>query len=261
MRLIQSVLMVAAIAGPLCLRVEAQQGGAAAPGTSRAEIEAEIAAAQKIVASPGYSARIKQVKRQEIRLLQARLDEGDLQPGDQIILSVQGEPQLTDTFTVSRNRSITLPGITDVSVRGVLRAELEDHLTSELRKYIRNPVVHVQTTVRVSILGSVVKPGFYQVESGRMIGEAIMTAGGPAPGIDPAKTHVERSGTIIMDRDAFTAALTAGRTIDQMNLRAGDEIVVGGGRTLPANRSVVNTVLPIVSALATLTFMVTQIAQ
>ena len=229
--------------------------------TSRAQIEADIAAAQKIINSPGYSARVKQVKRRELRLLQSRLEEGDLQPGDQILLSVQGEKDLTGTFPVSGTRTITLPGLTDVGLRGVLRSELEDHLRQEIGKYLRNPIVHVQTTVRVSILGSVGKPGFYQVESGKMVGDAIMVAGGPTPGIDPAKTQVERAGTIILDREAFNAALTAGKTIDQMNLRAGDEIVVGGGRTLTQNRSVLNTVLPIVTGLATLTIMVAQIVQ
>lgn len=226
---------------------------------SRPQIESAIAEAQKIVNSPGYSARIKQVKRQEIALLKSRLDDGDLQPGDQIFLSVDGEQTLTNTFTVSGNRSLTLPGVSDVSLRGVLRSELEQYLTNELKKYLRNPVVHVRTTVRMSILGSVAKPGFYQVESEKMIGDAIMLAGGPSAGVDPAKTRVERSGAVILDRDAFTAALNEGKTLDQMNLRAGDEIVVGGGRTATTGRSALGTVVPVLSGLVTMTVMLVQI--
>lgn len=226
---------------------------------SRPQIESAIAQAQKIINSPGYSARIKQVKRQEVALLKSRLEEGDLQPGDQIYLSVDGEQTLTNTFNVSGNRTLTLPGVSDVSLRGVLRSELEPYLTSELKKYLRNPVVHVRTTVRVSILGSVGKPGFYQVESEKMIGDAIMQAGGPGSGVDPAKTRIERSGNIILDRDAFTEALNAGKTLDQMNLRAGDEIVVGGGRTATAGRSALGTVVPVLSSLATITVLLVQI--
>ena len=205
----------------------AQAGRNPVAGLTRSEIQAALDRAEKIISSPGYSGRIKQSKRKEIALLRARLENGDLQPGDQVILSVQGEKDLSGTFTVTAGRFITLPGVTDVSLRGVLRAELPDHLAAELRKYLKDPVVHVQTTVRVSILGSVGRPGFYQVSSEAMIGDAIMLAGGPTQTVDPAKTSVERWGAEIITRDAFSQALTEGKTLDQMNLLAGDEILVG----------------------------------
>ncbi len=191
-------------------------------------------------------------------MLRQRLEDGDLQAGDAIILAVEGEQQLTDSFKVSAARSITLPGIADISMRGVLRSEVEEYLTRELRKYLRNPVVHVQTTVRLSILGSVGKPGYYQVNSERMIGDAIMLAGGPAGGIDPAKTYADRGGVVILDREAFSEALDRGKTLDQMNFRAGDEIVVGGART-GASRNVLGAAVPILGGLSTLTFLLTQI--
>jgi len=185
------------------------------------------------------------------------LEDGDLQAGDQILLAVDGEKDLTNTFPVSAARSITLPGLGDVSLRGVLRSELEEYLTGELGKYLRNPVLHVQTTVRLTILGSVGKPGYYQIDSERTIGEALMLAGGPSTGIDPAKTYVERGGTVILDREAFTDALNQGSTLDQVNIRAGDQIVVGGA--VAPNRSTVGAAIPVLSGLATLTFMLVQI--
>jgi hypothetical protein len=258
-RLSSALLLVPLTAAAISGRVAAQSPGDASLRNTRAQLEAEIAAAERILESPGYSGRIKQIKRQEIGLLRSRLEDGDLQPGDQINLSVQGEDKLTGVFAVSAARTVTLPGIADISLRGVLRSELQDYLTNELRKYIRNPVVHVQTTVRLSILGSVGKPGFYQVESEKMIGDAIMAAGGPGAGVDPAKTRVERSGVIIMDRDAFTEALNAGRTLDQMSLRAGDEIVVGGGRTATAGRSGLGGALPVLTGITALGVLVVQI--
>lgn len=255
---ILAVLLNASLMGSLATASAAAQQSDNLRNT-RPQIETAIAEAQKIISSPGYSARIKQVKRQEIALLKSRLEDGDLQPGDQIYLSVDGEEKLTNTFTVSGDRSLALPGVPDVSLRGVLRSELEAYLTRELTKYIRNPVVHVRTTVRVSILGSVGKPGFYQVESEKMIGDAIMLAGGPGAGVDPAKTRVERAGTVILDREAFTDALNQGKTLDQMNLRAGDEIVVGGGRTATAGRNALGTVVPVLTGMATMTVMLVQI--
>lgn len=228
--------------------------------TTRAQIEQAIGEAEKIANSPGYSGRIKQAKRMEITLLRGRLTEGDLQPGDLIILSVQGEKDLSDTFVVGARRFITLPGIADVSLYGVLRSEVEDHLSAELRKYLKDPIVHLRTTIRLSVLGLVAKPGFFQVPSETMIGDAIMTAGGPANGVDPAKTRVERAGVEILSREAFAQALTEGRTLDQLNLQAGDEILVGGARTPPTGRNWPLTVgLPALTGVVTLSYFLFQI--
>ena len=225
---------------------------------SREQIETAIRDAEKIVSSPGYSSRVKQVKRQELALLRARLEEGDLQPGDQIFLSVQGDKDLSDTFTVSAARFITVPGIGDISLRGVLRSEIEDHITSELKKYLRNPIVHATTSIRLSILGAVGHPGFYQVKSETMIGEAIMQAGGPA-GADPANSRVQRAGKEVLSQEAFADALSQGRTLDQMSLRAGDEILVGGNRVNSQKGSIVNVAIPLITGLTAVAYAVSRI--
>lgn len=254
-----ALLAALALSGGGWQGVSAQTADNPKARLSRTEIEAAIVKAEKIASSPGYSSRIKRAKRQEIALLKSRLSEGDLQPGDQVILSVQGEKELSDSFTVSANRYITLPAIVDVSLRGVLRSEVENHIATEIRKYLKNPVVHVRTTIRVSVLGAVGRPGFYQLPSEAMVGDAIMLAGGPAGGIDPAKTRVQRSGTEIVGREAFSQALTDGKTLDQMNLQAGDEIIVGGSRTATAGRNTLGVILPVLTGVAGLGLLIAQI--
>ncbi|HEV8356483.1 MAG TPA: polysaccharide biosynthesis/export family protein [Gemmatimonadales bacterium] len=236
----------------------AQQASSAARVT-RSQIDSAIVEAERIVSSPGYSDRIRQIKRREIALLQDRLTEGDLKPGDQLILSVQGEKDLTDTFTVSAGRFVTLPGVADVSLRGVLRSEVGDYLAKELRRYLKDPIVHVRTTVRLSVLGSVAKPGFYQMPSEATIGDAVMLAGGPTGTVDPAKTRVQRGGVEILGREAFSAALAAGRTLDQANLQAGDVILVGGSRTPSRGNWPMNVGIPLVTGLVGFIFLIRQV--
>ena len=74
-------------------------------------------------------------------MLQDRLANGDFQVGDRIALIVLQDPTLTDTFTVKEGRTITLPNIPDISLHGVLRSEVQDYLTAELGKYLREPTV------------------------------------------------------------------------------------------------------------------------
>jgi protein involved in polysaccharide export with SLBB domain len=192
-------------------------------------------------------------------MLQARLRDGDLQPGDQIFLIVQGEGPLTATFTVTADRLLVLPGIGDISMKGVLRSEVEEHLTKEIGRYLRNPQVHASTSVRLSILGAVGKPGFYQIKSETLIGDAIMEAGGPASNVDPAKTRIDRSGQEIVSQEAFVESLKNGRTLDQMNLLAGDEIIVGGNRVNQQRGPAWNYIVPIISSIAGIGYLFAQI--
>jgi len=254
-----ALLLVFLVAAWSARLLHAQAMGARSQ-TSRAEIEAAIAEAEKVLTSPGYSSRIKAAKRKEVALLRVRLTEGDLQQGDQIILSVQGEEALTKTFTVGPGRTLTLPAIGDISVKGVLRSELQEYLTTQLRKYLKDPVVHTQTTLRLSLLGAVGRPGFYQIASELMIGDAIMVAGGGlAGGSDPNKTRIMRNDVEIMTKEGFTKALQEGKTLDQLSLLAGDEILVGGERVPKQPQSFFNTALPAITGVLSHTFLLVQV--
>jgi protein involved in polysaccharide export with SLBB domain len=195
---------------------------------TRPELEAELVEIEKIVNSPGYSGRLRAAKRAEADLVRQRLVDGDLQVGDQINLTVVGEQALTATFTVAPGRVLVLPGYPEIPVKGVLRAEVPAYLSEQLKKYIRDPQVHAQTMIRLSIFGAVGKPGFYQVAADQLAGDAIMTAaGGPGGNADPHKTTIHRGGVEIWSKEAFQQALVDGVTLDRLNLRAGDEIRVG----------------------------------
>src|SRR6267378_643118 len=79
--------------------------------------------------------------RQAATLIRQRLEHGDFQSGDRILLRVDGEAQLSDTFTVGPARDITLPQIGAVSLDGLLHAELRQRLVTTLSRYLRDPVV------------------------------------------------------------------------------------------------------------------------
>jgi hypothetical protein len=196
---------------------------------TRAELVASLAELEQYSASSGYSGRLRGEKRREADLIRMRLAEGDLQVGDQIDLSVMGaagssEAGLTALFPVISGRVLSLPGLPDIPLKGVLRSEAKDYLTAQIGKYIKDPQVRVRTMIRLSVLGSVAKPGFYQIAADMLASDAFMTAGGPAGGADPNKAFVRRGGEEIWPKEAFRAALQQGLTLDQLNLRAGDEM-------------------------------------
>lgn len=191
---------------------------------TRAELQASLAELEQYSASSGYSGRLRAEKRREADLIRTRLEEGDLQVGDQVDLSVIGEAGLTGLFPVISGRVLSLPGLPEIPLKGVLRSEAKEYLTAQIGKYIKDPQVRVRTMIRLSVLGSVGRPGFYQIAADMLASDAFMTAGGPAGGADPNKAFVKRGGEEIWPKEAFKDALQQGLTLDQLNLRAGDEL-------------------------------------
>lgn len=204
---------------------------------TRPELLASLAQIDTILNSPGFSSRIREAKRREATLIRERLTEGDLQVGDQIVLTMVGEEQFSDTFTVGSGRVLSPAGIPDIPLRGILRSEAEAYLTEQFSRYVRDPRVRVAALIRMGILGAVGSQGFYQVPADRLVSDAIMQAGGLAAGADPGRTFVRRGSTTLLTQDQVQDAIIRGATLDQLNLRAGDEIVVDlkatqRGRTL-----------------------------
>jgi protein involved in polysaccharide export with SLBB domain len=80
--------------------------------------------------------------------------------------------------------------------------------------------------LRVAVLGDVRSPGFYRVASDVPLSEVLMAAGGPTPTSDLSGAVVRRDDHQVLSREALRDALASGATLDQLNLRAGDEIFV-----------------------------------
>ncbi len=222
-------LMVPALTSVTAQLAAAQTPTAPAPQrnaqATRADLQSQLAADRQAASlgTPEEQAR----RDAEIATLQQRLSQGDFQVGDKIILYVAGQPALSDTFTVREGQMIRLPNLSDVSLQSVLRSELQGHLYAEISKYLRDPVVRSGSLVRLTILGPVMRPGFYALPSDMLLSDAIMNAGGLDHNAYVDRTIIKRNGMLIWPSVAVAAAIHQGETIDQLNLRAGDEIDVG----------------------------------
>ena len=236
-------------------RVSAQE--TRRPGATRAELQASLAELEQYIASSGYSGRLRDEKRREAALIRERLEEGDLQVGDQIALQVIGETALTETFPVLAGRVLSLPGLPNIPLKGVLRSEAEAYIKAQLAKYIRDPQVRVRPTVRLAVFGSVGKPGFLQAPADALASDVITLAGGPAQDADLEKAFVRRGDEVIWAKGTFREMMQKGLTVDELNLRAGDELVID-----PRKRpSSVNfyTVIGAIGAMSTVVYLLTQV--
>jgi protein involved in polysaccharide export with SLBB domain len=186
---------------------------------TREDLRGALAAAGK-AGSPKLSARDRET-------IERRLQEGDFQPGDRLVLSVLEEKALSDTFTVRADQILVLPDMEPLSLRGVLRSELQDKLLAHISQYIRNPNVTAEALLRIGILGSVLRPGYYNLRADIPLGDVPSVAGGFAPDADLGKARILRDGKEYWPRDDVRRAMASGRSLDVMGLKGGDEFQVG----------------------------------
>jgi protein involved in polysaccharide export with SLBB domain len=230
----------------LCLALAA----AASPARAQAPSDWE---AQRLLASrkaiEDLLRRLDQGKapgaRAEAELARRRLQEGDFQAGDRILVEVEAESLLSDTFSVEAGRVVNMPVIGSVPLAGILRSELEAHLTSHIARFVREPTVRARALIPMAVTGEVARPGFYSVPSELPFTELLMLAGGTTPDAKLSNIRIERESKRIWEPEALGRAITEGRTIDQLNLRAGDRIVVPARRNTQTTIQILGLILAV----------------
>jgi protein involved in polysaccharide export with SLBB domain len=154
------------------------------------------------------------------------------QAGDRILLRVEGDSTLSDTFTVVAAQggpALRLPVIGEISLAGVPRSALEAHLTRELGRFIKDPVIQARALIRVSVIGQVVRPGFYAVPIDLVLADALMLAGGATQDARVDQLRILRGATALWSGSTLQAAIARGSTLDDLGMRAGDRVEVPKG--------------------------------
>jgi polysaccharide export outer membrane protein len=110
-----------------------------------------------------------------------------IRQGDQITLTVFGEPTLTPPgpLRVVQGGTIALPLVGEVSVAGLTTAQASSAVAQKLHRYLRSPQVTVAIytvgPVEALVLGNVKVPGKYTLPPPARVTDAIAAAGGLGP--------------------------------------------------------------------------------
>ena len=181
---------------------------------TRAQLEQEARTAEE------------QNRKGEAWLLRTRLQRGDFQEGDRIVVTLLGSTTFNDTIAVRVGKLLPLPRMGDVPLEGVLRSELGDRISTHLAKFLRDSSVRATPLVRLAVLGQVQRPGFYYTSADVLLSDMLMKAGGPAPDADLGQMVIRRAGDTIWNGQDTRTAMSDGLSIERLHLRAGDELYV-----------------------------------
>jgi polysaccharide export outer membrane protein len=169
------------------------------------------------------------------------------QVGDRILVHVEGDSALSDTFTVVAGPALRLPTIGEISLTGVPRGDIEAHLTRELARYIKDPVIDARALIRLSVLGEVTRPGFYAVPIDLVIPDAVMLAGGATQRARVDRMRILRGDSALWSPEQIQMAIARGATVDQLGMRAGDRIQIPAQRDPESGWRIAGLIVTIVA--------------
>jgi polysaccharide biosynthesis/export protein len=108
-----------------------------------------------------------------------------VKPGDTLTVSVWKEPDLQGPVLVRPDGTFSVPLAGQMDARNKTVQELQQELTSKLKKYISDPVVTVSIQTiqgnKVYVIGQVQKPGEFVVNPRVDVMQALSMAGGTTP--------------------------------------------------------------------------------
>ena len=227
------VAISSSLAAQNSVRVDATRAALDRPALEGLQQRHEAAAA-----SPAYSEVLRQRAQLEAAKIRSRLEQGDFNVGDRIAIAVQDNADFSDTFTVQPGRVLIIPTVGEIPLAGVLSTELQGHLISYIGRFLRNPQVQAKALIRVAITGGVAQPGYYVFPTDALLADAIMQAGGPVFDANMNEIRVERGAERIWEPAPLRAAVANGSTLEQLDLRGGDRVVVPRG----GNSSTLNSI-------------------
>lgn len=117
--------------------------------------------------------------------------------GDEVKITVFGEPELSGQFEIDSTGALAFPLIGAVSASGVTARGLEAEIDARLRDgYIINPQVNVEIISYrpYFVMGEVNSPGKYEYRPQLSVIRAIAIAGDFTPRADKRDIHVTRGG-------------------------------------------------------------------
>jgi hypothetical protein len=191
---------------------------------TRAELSTRLAELEKQAADATVKKDVKSRALVESAEIRRRLADGDFQVGDRFTYTIVIDTVTSDTASVRGGQVASISNLPDVKLKGVLRSELNDLLKAHVNTYVKNANVRSLVLTRVSVLGAVMKPGYYYAPPDRAITELVMLAGGPGTDANLAQMEIRRDNKTTLSAKDSKQAVKEGRTLEQVDIRSGDEV-------------------------------------
>ncbi len=199
---------------------------AGAQRATRAELASRVATLEQQLSTRRLSGDARKSANGEVARLRTRLQQGDFHVGDRFVITIRQDTVSSDTASVRDSLLVSVQNLPDVSLAGVLRAELDERMNAHVARFLRNAVVRTSVLTRVAVLGTVGSPGFYYISPDRPVSDVVMLAGGPGEDAKLNELEIHRGAETILKKKQSKQLIEEGRTLEQLDVQSGDEIRV-----------------------------------
>ncbi|MGF1541474.1 MAG: polysaccharide biosynthesis/export family protein [Pleurocapsa sp.] len=158
-----------------------------------------------------------------------------LDTGDGLNISVPLFPEFNAVVNIDPQGNVVLPILGRISLAGLTLTEVEAKIAYELsNRFLQEPPevfagLTAPRPAQISILGEVVRPGFYGFISGSPLTAALLAAGGSTNDADLRSITIRRTlvdgSQIEQNVDLYTPLITA-KALPDVSLQGGDVIIV-----------------------------------
>ena len=160
-----------------------------------------------------------------------------LGPGDQLVLILTGDVELSYTLPVTREGFILIPQVGQVFVSNLTLDQLRNMLYTRLSRVYsgvrrgNNATTHFDVSVanvranQIYVVGEVTQPGAYQISSLGTVLTALYAAGGVTERANMRRIEVQRLGKPVAALDLYDYLLR-GDTRSDIRLETGDVVFV-----------------------------------
>jgi polysaccharide export outer membrane protein len=150
--------------------------------------------------------------------------------GDQLVISVWHERDLSLSVVVRPDGVITMPLLNDLSVVGQTPKELAALITERLKPFVNEPQVTVSVSSiqsrKVYLVGQVSRQGAFPLNERKTVLELITEAGGLGPFAKQGSIYVLRSTNGKETRIPFNYKKVLSGKASDVELQPGDKVVV-----------------------------------
>jgi polysaccharide biosynthesis/export protein len=154
-------------------------------------------------------------------------------PEDALSINVWREPELSVKEVVVRpDGKISIPLVSDIQASGLTAQQLQDKLAEKLKEFVASPVVTVTviriSSLSVSIVGEVQKPGAYPLVFPMTVLELLARAGGVTLDAKAKKIKIIRKeGAITLQFPFNYKDVKNGKNLQSnIALKNGDVVIV-----------------------------------
>lgn len=174
---------------------------------------------------------------------------------DILLVTVRNQPDFSGSFVIGPDGMIQYTFVGDIQAAGLTKYQLKERLKKELERFVKGPEVSITIasykSKNVFILGEVTRPGKYPMEGDSIpLRDAIAAAGLPT-----REAALRRVYIIKFDSEKVThrkvdlyALLYKGRLKYNLNLVAGDIVVVPSTVPSEINRALTTLLSPLLNA-------------